>query len=128
MPLSKNTETLSCLYKPSISSESKLLVSLLLCLPLTVLACYSSLLLQLRHVSRTGLLLISECGINFSCTLCARNVTLPWPPHRQNASTAYAVSCRNHHFIQQLKRSPTLIMSYRKLFVSILQQWNKSVS
>ena len=46
---------LSCLYKPSVSSESKLLVLLLLCLPSTVLACYSSLLLQLRHVSRTGL-------------------------------------------------------------------------
>ena len=45
---------LSYLYKPSISSESELLVSLLLYLPSTVLACYSSLLLQLRHVSRTG--------------------------------------------------------------------------
>ena len=46
---------LACLYKPSVSSESKLLVLLLLCLPSTVLACYSSLLLQLRHVSRSSL-------------------------------------------------------------------------
>ena len=47
-------------------SESKLLVSLLLCLPSTVFACYSSLLLQLRHVLRTSLPLISGRGINFA--------------------------------------------------------------
>ena len=61
---------LSCLYKPSVSSESKLLVSLLLCLSSTVFPCYSLLLLQLCYVSRTSLPLISGCGIKISRAKC----------------------------------------------------------
>ena len=50
--------------------------------------------------------LFSGRGIKISRALRARNGTLPWPPHLQNASAAYAYSpwiyCYQRKFVLQI--------------------------